>query len=419
MIGAIAGTYVYFLLRAVTPLLLLPLLAQRLGVAGMGIALTVQSLALLCAVIAEYGFHVSGTRQLRTSTSTSRSRALVSRIFGAQVFTGTVAVVATSICALMTPTLSDTPHLMIAAGLLALASGANPAWYFRGTGRAATAIGAEAAGQVGSLIAIAILVTSPADVERAVWLMCVGPAFTLFYGVSVIFSELGTPSFPSVNTVREELRRSFALFVERAGNSLFSVGSIWMLAWLTTPEQVGQYALAAKIVGLMTAVSQPIVHNVMPELIRVGGPSKAAARQLAIKATATMLALALAMVIAIHLLAGVGVSLLFGPAMTSAVPIIELLSWVCVLFVARDAIGQFVLVPRHQDSAVAAAVVVSSIFGICLSIILVPAMQAGGMVAVRLLSETVGIVLLIGLGIRRPSQKLGRQHDKRNELGDQ
>ena len=153
------GALLYFahIFRYVFPIVIIPLLARKLGAEHYGIVLVGLSLATLVSLIVEFGFNVSGTRDLATQDA-SQLDGVVSAILTAKLIlmvpaiTFGVAVVSSS------TVLQNAPVVGVLSIIYGLLQGTNLLWYFRARGRMALVVKIELAAQLLNMVLIVTFV---------------------------------------------------------------------------------------------------------------------------------------------------------------------------------------------------------------------------------------------------------------------
>lgn len=400
MIGSVVRTYGFFLLRTLIPLALLPALSHALGAEGFGIALSMQSLGLIGSLVVQYGFHVSASREIGLATEQEQIKRISSKVFGAQAVTCLVAAVLVAIGGAFTGIFEGSIWPIASAVLFTLGTGLSPAWYFRGTGRAATGIGLEVIGQVVSLLVIVIFVRGAEQLELSLLAVALGPVLSTIIGLVWMGRELGGLEMPSRSAVREALQVGFPLFLVRASSSGFTFGSVWIVGLLATAQDAAYFGVAAKLIGAITVMSQPITFTLLPNIARAAKQSRMSAFRVALKWGGALLFVAVCGVAGVYILGDFVIGLLFADDMAPSANLTKLLSWVCILVAIKETMGDLVLIPLHRDRIVAGAVIFGGASGLALALLLVPSWGSTGMVLARMVAESLVIcVLLAGIWV--------------------
>src|SRR4051794_39970249 len=98
----IAVTYAAFIIRMLVPLVSLPILSNRLSTHSLGEVLSNQSLALMGCIVMEWGYNLTGVRDVSAAEGPEALRFAVVRILSARVLLAPVVFGVVSIVALAT-----------------------------------------------------------------------------------------------------------------------------------------------------------------------------------------------------------------------------------------------------------------------------------------------------------------------------
>ncbi|WP_224702729.1 oligosaccharide flippase family protein [Devosia aquimaris] len=407
MIGSVIRTYGFFLLRTLIPLALLPALSHALGAEGFGIALTMQSLGLIGSLVVQYGFHVSASREIGLATEPAQIKLISSKVLGAQGITSVLATVLVVIGGLFTGIFSGSFWPILSAVLFTLGTGLSPAWYFRGTGRAATGIALEVIGQAVSLVAIVLFVRSPEQLEFSLLAVALGPVLSTAIGLVWLMRELGGLDRPSWKAVLDAVTIGFPLFLVRASSSGFTFGSVWIVGLLATAQDAAYFGVASKLIGAITVMSQPITFTLLPNISRAAKESRGTAIRVATKWGSALLIVALCGVAGVYVLGDFVIGVLFADDMAPAAELTKVLSWVCILVAIKETLGDLMLIPLHRDRIVAGGVMFGGASGLALALLLVPLWGSSGMVLARMVAEVL-VILVLTAGVwtllRSPQQ---------------
>jgi len=400
MILAIARTYFFYFARIAMSLAILPILSHGLGAEGFGIALVVQSLGLFGSLIVQFGFHSSAARAISLADATQERDAVIARVLGAQLLLALGTAVLIGAAAWATPIFGHSPWAVASAIAFALGTGLIPAWYFRGTERAATGIALEVAGQVVALTILVAAVRTPDDVGLALMAMAVAPVISALAGLAWMLAERGKLAPMRPGPVFLTIHQGLPLFLVRASSSGFTFGSVWLVGLMASAEDAAYFGVAAKLVQAFTTLSQPITFSLMPHIAKAAAASLGEAMAAALKWSGALLALAVLAAMFITVFAEPLIALVFAPDMAPAAAMTKVFAWVCVLAALREGQGELFLVPLHHDRSVAASVMLGGAAGLVAALWLVPHFGGNGMVMARLIGETA-ISLAMALAIAR------------------
>lgn len=390
----ITSTYFVYGIRLLLPLVLLPLLAHRLGAGGFGVVLTAQSLGLLGSAVSEYGFHLAGARSISLATSRAEENKFASRILAAQVLLALASALLVTIGGLLTVTISDSITVILAVVVIAIANGLSPVWYFRGKGMAATAILVEAISQTAVLLGVVTFVHSSADVSNAVIAVATGPVLALGLFANLLARSGYQWVTPALHSTMRTMREAFPLFVARAGGALYTVAALWLMSFSADPIELAYFGVALKMASIVENGMQPAIYVALPKFMRDARDQASALYLNAVRWVAGLLLVALALTVVIQLSSDAVVRFAF-PRMIATAGVLESLSWVTIFISLRLVLGSLVLTALHRDRQVSIAIVTGGITFVALGSILAPEHGAYGMVSARMACEVTITALML------------------------
>jgi len=394
MILSIVWTYAIFSFRTVIPMAVLPFLSHLVGAEGTGVILACQALGLVGGVIVQFGFHQSAARELSISGNPDETSVIVSRVLVAQLITCVGATVLTGYAALQTPAIMGVPAGIVGVVLITIGTGLSPAWYFRGTGRPATGVMIEVAGQLVALALILTFVRSPDDTSEALLFTGFGPLAFSFLAIVWTIYEVKPSRLPPLKGVTSRLVASFPLFLVRLSSTGFTMSAAWIASLLTSPRETAYFGVAAKIASALTTFSQPVLFSLLPVIARAATVSRGSALRISARWGGALVLLGILAVIGVYIFADIFVGLLFAADMAPAADITKALAWICIVAALRDTLGDLILVPLQRDKTVAVCVVLGSGLGVGTAFLLAPEHGAYGMVWARLFGEAAVVTLL-------------------------
>jgi polysaccharide transporter, PST family len=334
------------------PLLELPILTRALGQQAFGQLLFANSLAVLAAVIVEFGFSLTGSRGVvRVRHDPKALARLVADVSAAKLvlFSG-AGLVVLAVIALQAGA-TPIPGAWTALILLNVFSmGFSPVWYYIGVERLGWVIGFEMLLRVAGLAALYALVHSPEDVLTAL-------------GIQASVGFLST-SIPFVAMARKtglvrwrwsgalgQIRHGWHLFLFKGAQSASASIPTLMLGFVAGSQSVGAFAPAEKLVRAATALAMPVLNAMYPNRVATaGGPggARTAAAAAAAFGLLGLLAAAVAYAWAPEL-----VRVAFGDGYADAALLLSVLVWAIPMRVAFSALSMIWFFAREQEARVA------------------------------------------------------------------
>lgn len=401
MRNSILQSYILYAIRIFLPIIILPILSLRLGIASFGQILALQSLGLIGSLIVQFGFGITAARDIAQAPDKTALTAVIEHVLSSQILTALLAVAFILLSRPFTSISSNSVTILCGTVLIAIGAGISPAWYFRGTNRSQTGIALDLAGQILSVLGIWLFIHTAEDMALTAVIMGLGPTLTSLIGIAVMAKELGPFKIKSPWEALSQLRQSFSLFIVRATSSGVTLGSVWFASLLMKPEDVAYFGVASKIVSALTSMPQPILYAIMPRAARYAEQDRKAFFTFTRSWGLLLAACGAAATLAALLLAPMVIDLLFGKDLMPAMNALYILSWLCLLSALRDLLSDLTLIPLRADKAVAITSVATFIFILALSIPLALGHAAVGMAAARLGGEGLAVLALTSIAAKK------------------
>ncbi len=373
--------------RKLFPLFTVPYLTRMLNPAGWGTVAFVLSMAEIVALIIEFGFNLSATREIsRQRHHPENCRDVMGGVLGAQAL---LAMAGISLAAVVSPhitLLRNQPKMVIAGLIYAVAQGCTPLWFFQGLERLRLAAGLEIGAKFAALCGVFLLVRSPQDGWKVVVLQAMAAGVSTTAGIGLAVRSFGF-RFPNYQLVKDALQRGWPMFVFRSAESLYGIGNVFLLGLFAPAAVVGYFATAEKITKAMFGLLNPIRDSLYPRLSYLAASSEQAAARLARPAIALMVSGGLFLTTVLFAMAPWFIKILAGPDFAPAVPVLRLYSILPLILSITYSVGLQWLIPLGRDAAVNRIIVGGGLLNLALSCLFAPRLGAMGMATSVLLSE--------------------------------
>lgn len=378
--------YVGYCFRFVSPLLLYPLLTRTLGLDGFGLYATAYSLALTLSVVVEYGFNLSGTRDVALSKTSRERGEIASKITAAKALLAPVAALLGWGASLMNSTFVAAPGLISLSIVLGIGQGATAFWYFQGVRKILTAVSLEIGGALAALVGIVLMVHRPADVGMALAMQLVGAWVSVALGTALMFRE--APAQPmSLWGVLAALRDGFPLFITRAAITIYTSASVFILGMVAGAVQAALYGAVERVTSALISLYRPLSAIVMPRVAVLLTTDRGKAFRLArivLAGSAALFCLAAAVV---ALGAPMVVHYAFGSRFSGAAGVLQILVFTLPIIAVSQVLGVHLMVPLRFDRTVAVVIVLGGLVNLALALALGRMGGAMGMAWARLGTE--------------------------------
>lgn len=369
--------------RYVSPLLLYPVLTRRLGLDGFGVYAAGIALALIVAVVVDYGLSISGPRDI-AGTVEGRG-AIVGQALAMRGVMAAPAVVVGVGLAMINLVLDGAGVVAVMAILLGVGQGASLLWFFQGIRDPAPAAMLEVGFALAAAVAVlawpSLSVGGVMAVQAAgVWAGVAASALLLFRRHEV--------TAPGREFVRRALVEGAPLFASRAAVVAYTGAGVLMVAALAGPVQAALYGVADRLAAASGSLMRPLAGLIAPRiaglLVEDAGAAFRTARWVLGLSAAGFVVLAAGLTLAAPVL----VRLLFGEGFAPAVEVLRLLAWVLPLVAISQVLGLHLMTPLRMDRRFALIVGVGCVATLGPAVLLAPTYGATGMAWARIVGET-------------------------------
>ncbi|WP_321472969.1 oligosaccharide flippase family protein [uncultured Paludibaculum sp.] len=400
LLGDLLALYGVQAMSFAVPLLTLPYLARALQPAAWGNLVFAEAFARYTAILVEYGFQLSATREIARARHHPAQRAAhIGGVLGGQLLLATAA-----LCAIPpllvwgTPFHGRAPLLGLAlAWGLALAT--SPLWYFQGMERMKVMAGIDITAKTVAASGLFLLVRHPGDETRAVALQAVMAILSTIAGFLLAARETAIPR-PSLAAGWAALRSGFSLFLFRGAVSLYTTANVLILGLFAAPAAVGIFGGAERLIRAAMACFAPLNQTFFPRISYLMERDPAAARRTARASVFIMLALGLGLGAFLAAAAPSIVAILLGSHYTAAVPVLRLLALLAPLVALSNVLGLQWMLPLSLERDFNRILVAAGLFNVFCACVLAPRFGGLGMAASVVAAETA-VTLGVLFSLRR------------------
>ena len=371
------------------PLIVVPYLARVLGPKGWGLVAFAQAFGQYLALIVEYGFNFSATREVaRYRDSVDQRAELLAGVLGAKVLLAFLSLALALVVSYWVPAFREHPKVLWAGVFWAFAMAFNLMWYFQGLEQMRLVATLDVAAKALSLMGILLWVRQPEDGWKVLALMGMASLLSTFAALTLAYREVPA-KFPSWARVRNALQLGWTMFLFRSAVSLYTVGNAFILGLFSPPQIVGYYAGAEKISKAFLGLLRPISQALYPRLSYLVQSSRAEAARLARVSLVVMGLGAMLMGIAVFMLAPFLVHILLGGGYEPAIPVVRVLALLPQLIALSNVLGIQWMLPLGLDRPFNAIILGAGFLNLTLAVLLAPRFAHLGMAWAVVISEAL------------------------------
>ena len=382
------------------PLITVPYLARVLGAAGWGMVAFAQAFGSYVALLGEYGFALSATREVaRHRDSMERLTGILAGVMGAKGLLAVISLLAAWLAGWLVPIFRENPGLLWTGMFWALTRAFSMMWFFQGFERMQVIAAVEITLQALATIGIFVLVHGPQDGWRVLVLQGLGYFVSFTIGSAMAYRQLPF-RLPTWRSTWEALRMGWTMFLFRGSVSLYTVGNAFILGLFVSPQIVGYYAGAEKTSRAFLGLLNPISQTLYPRLSHLVHTARDRAAQLARIGVAVMGLGGVLMGALVFFLAPLLVRIVLGGEFAAAVPILRILALLPPLIALSNVFGIQWMLPLGLDRAFNTIIILAGLINLGLAVVFAPLFGGVGMAWAVVTAEifvTGGIYLLLRL----------------------
>jgi PST family polysaccharide transporter len=351
------------------PILEIPVLARSLGVEEYGKVVLIQSVALLASLVVEYGFSLSGSRQVAIAQSDKKQ---LSKIYGEITSAKLIIVLLVLVCGALLFSfkgqLFEVP-LLFWGFLYFLAFGFSPFWFFQGMEKIGVVVFLEVGLRFSSLLFLYLFILNKDDTELALCIMAGFGLLNTFIGNMMCMHKTGWVKLGLRGGV-QQLKLGFHVFVYKSSNNILLSAGPSLVGVTSGHVAVASYVPAEKIIRGFLGFINPILIGFYPYLNRQYLSSKDSAIKLSYMIVIGMFVLGVLAAGSIFFVGDFLIQKVLGPEFLGASNILKVFVLIIPFRLANQALGLCMLIPMGKDKLTSALMVFFSIVSILVAALL-------------------------------------------------
>ncbi|MBB6693246.1 flippase [Cohnella xylanilytica] len=374
------------------PLITIPYLTRVLGSQNWGHLAIVQAYGAYIILIIEYGFRLSGVRQIAILSNDNRkSSDIFSSIMGAKGLLSIFVILITIVVQLLFPLLKETPSLLWMATIASIIQGLNITWYFQGIERLRFISIVDIISRFFSTILTFVFVRHPNDGIIVLLIQCITSFASLIISFIVV-KKLIHIKVPSYKAVTDQLKSGFSLFIMTAAISLYTTSNALILGMFTNPVNVGYYAGAEKIYKAVISLLNPINQVLYPKINKLMYQDTENGGKAAFHGIILISLVGLTMGTVLVIFAPTIINILLGAEFKDAVPILRIFGFLTLIVSVALGIGTQWMLPLGLDRQLNNITIGAGVLNIIVAVVFAKMFQEQGMAWTVIISEFFVVV---------------------------
>lgn len=381
----------------IVPLITLPYLVRILGAEKFGTLAIIQAVCQYLILITDFGFNFCSTRDISLNRNDKKK---VTSIFYATIFAKILiflfCVMIIFLASFMFPLIRGNLSLIYISLLGVVGSIIFPVWLFQGLEKISTISIVSSFSKICVLLSIFVFVKHVDDLDVAVFInslsLFVPGILSLFY---VYNNRMISLSFPKMDLVFSQIKRSFPLFVSSMSTSFYTTMNTILMGWYCPAAMVGHYAAADKLRVAAQGLYNPIRQAVFPRATAMSNSKNWTS--LVIKQFGfPFVCFGLLMTISFIIVGPFFMKYYLGEGFETAGKYLLIMSPIPLLVAIATVFGHWIMIAGGYSEVISKCYLIASILHIIYVIPLVKIMGGVGMVISVILTESIITIFLVG-----------------------
>jgi PST family polysaccharide transporter len=383
------------------PIVTVPYLARVLGPYHWGLVAFAQSFGLYTALIVEFGFSLSGTREVARGRGDRRRLAeIFAGVIGAKAALSTVCILIATAIVIWVPQFREKRLLMYAGAASGIVQAYSVTWFYQGLERMRMASAIDILGKMLFALSVFVFVHTANDDWRVLCLQCLWYGAATFVLTAIVHREFPL-HWPTREHVTKALKSSASMFFYRSALTLYTTANTLLLGFLATPVSVAYYAAAEKINNVTLGCVMPLSQAVYPRMSRLVEHDERAAARLARVSVLLNLCLGWLLYASLYLFAPLLVRMVLGRQYASVVPLVRVMALLLPAVACSLVLGCQCMLPLKMDREFNIITVIGGFFNLGVALILVPRYSHFGMAWSVVMTEVLVTVCQLVVLVRR------------------
>ncbi|HLN22586.1 MAG TPA: oligosaccharide flippase family protein [Patescibacteria group bacterium] len=412
-----AFVYGGYFLRYLSLVVLIPYYGRVLGPAAYGKVLAAMSLMSIVWLVVNYGFSITGARELASVRDVVDRGRIYGRQIVARFMLVPVGILVGAVGTVMSPVLVSDWRYGVLATTLGLVEAFNLGWFFQGISQFRTSMAIEAMSYPLNLILVLLLVRNATDGVFVMFSLLTSSVFCIAFSYCI-----------AARTIRilpqgfadgwSEIKSSGVIFIQTVNSILMTSGATYALSVFSTPEQVSYFGTADRFIALGLSLLGPAGQILMPTISNIYLDDRPRAIELVRKGLLWESGFGLIVLLVGLLLSPFLIPLILGEKFDGSIRVLQILACMVPFAAFSHALGLYLFVPLRREKLLIIAISVGSLVNLGLAVFAAQAWGSVGMAASRVAGEVVVAVVLAVIALRIGFGTLLLQPDSDRDLGD-
>jgi len=258
------------------PLITFPYLVRTLGIEMFGLVMFAQAFMVYFSMLADYGFNLSGTREISTNRkSLRRVEQIFSSIMLARFGLIIVGFLIMNVIVFSFEKFAVNWLLYYLTYAMVVGNALFPIWFFQGMEKMKYITVLSLIAKLFFTLSIFVVVHHPEDYLYVPLLNSLGYVSVGFMALWVIRRDFNIVIKPQkLKRIVIQMKKGWHIFISKISINLYVATNTFLLGIFTNDTTVGYYAIAEKVVRIITSIFAPFYQAIYPHVVQLVKQSK-------------------------------------------------------------------------------------------------------------------------------------------------
>jgi len=394
------------------PLLTFPYLVRTLGIEQFGSIMFAQAFIVYFSMIADYGFNLSGTREISIHRNNNKKiEQIFSSIMIARFWLIVIGFITMNIIVFSFEKFSQNWELYYLTYLMVIGTALFPVWFFQGMEKMKYISILSLVAKIFFTLTIFILVSTPDDYLLVPLINSLGYIFVGIVSLWLIRKDFSiTIKYQRYKRIAMQFKRGWNIFISKISINLYTATNTFLLGIFTNDATVGYYAIADKVVRIVTSIFVPFYQAIYPHIVKLVKHSKDDANKFLKKVFKVVILISSLIWIILFSFALPLFTLVFGGEVEHSVELFKILSPLIIILPVAYLLFNIVLLSYKMDTYFAKIYVVGAIVNLMLVILFFQLIESKSVgISLALLFSELTITSLAGYVLFKSKKKYGER----------
>lgn len=253
-------------MNLILPLITFPYLVRVLGIENFGLLMFAQAFIVYFTMIVDYGFNLSGIREVSSNRNNkSKLIKIFSSIMIARFILALVGLIFLTIIVFSFEKFSQNWELYYLTFGIVIGTALFPTWFFQGMEKMKYITVLTVIAKLIFTLSIFLFVTTEKDFIYVPLINSLG-----FISLFIIFKDFNIRiKFQKWKRIKIQFIRGWYIFISKISINLYGATNTFILGIFTTDTIVGYYAIAEKVVRIITSLFAPFYQTIYPHVVSI------------------------------------------------------------------------------------------------------------------------------------------------------